>query len=117
MNKKKYKSESKKYSKPIPVIIKKTEYAAEKIMWGEYTKTFCAEGFVWRGLQIEYPILDAYSCSETWHYLNEVENPEFFEETLYKIMDKLHKEEKIIWWKIEKCTTNHNVDYLKVKCK
>ena len=128
MNKKKYKShydeklkkdkqEHKKYSKPISVIVPKIEYAAEKIMWAEYVKTFCAEGFVWRGLQMEYPILDSYSCSETWHYLDEVENPVLFEEMMYKMMDKLHKEEKITWWKIEKCTTEKNVDYLMVRCK
>jgi len=128
MNKKKYKShydeklkndksEHKKYSKPIPVKMPRIEYAAEKIMWAEYITTFCAEGFMWRGLHMEYPILDLYSCSETWHYLDEVENPVLFEEMLYKMMEKLHKEEKIVWWKIQKCTTKRNIEYLMVRCK
>lgn len=103
--------------KPKNLIVPKIDFAAEKEMWAEYIKTFCAEGFVWRGLQMEYPVLDSYSCSETWHYLDEVENPVLFEEMLYKMMDKLHKEEKIVWWKIEKCTTDKGIDYLMVRCK
>jgi len=108
---------NKKYNKPIPIQIKRTKFSAEKIMWEEYLKTFCSQNFVWRGLQIEYPILNTYSCSETWHYLDEVENPEFFEEILYKMMNKLYNSGKIKWWEIKKCTTKYNINYLIVRCK
>jgi hypothetical protein len=119
------KSKKKKHSKFIPekkIIKPEVVYysqnhcnAAEKVFMLEYNKIFRNDQYTWRGLQIEYPSRNM-NYSETWHYLDELENPLLFEEILYKMLDTMKKENIISWWKGEKENFD-GIDTIVIKCK
>ena len=79
---------------------------------------FYAPGFEWRGLAKEYPARRP-GCHEEWHYLDELNDPVLYEEMLIKMMEDLKKEEKIVWWKIEKQPTvwNEMLEMIILRCK
>jgi len=103
-------------------VVKKKIYPdmkAASVIREAFLETFWQPGFEWRGLITEILPQESYSYHQQQHYLDELENAQLFEETMYKMLSRLQEERKLEWWELIKQNPawNEKKEMLVLRCK
>lgn len=113
-----YQGKNNKQSKK-PEPIKYFIPPARNVIDKAFQNAFWPEGHEWKGLQVEYPAKPNGVYAEINYYMDEIDDPILYEQTIRKILKDLKINEEIEWYELIKKSVpwDEEKDYLRLRAK